>query len=113
VHAAGEANRGFNFTQRLPGVRDTRTFTAREVMVHVKCDIHPWMNAYAGVLDHPYFAVTSDGGRFELKNVPAGTYTIEAWHEKLGTQTQEVTLREGEEKEIAFAFSVTTSSDIE
>ena len=58
-------------------------------MVQIKCDVHSWMNAYAGVVSHPYFAVTAEGGAFELKNLPAGTYTIEAWHEKLGTQTAE------------------------
>ena len=61
-------------------------------MVPFKCDVHGWMNAYVGVVDHPYFAVTDKGGKFELKDLPPGTYTIEAWHEKLGTQTQSVTL---------------------
>ena len=73
-------------------------------MVHFKCDVHNWMNAYAGVLDHPYFAVTANGGAFELKDLPAGTYTIEAWHEKLGTQTQSVTLAAKETKTISFTF---------
>ena len=68
-------------------------------MVPFKCDVHNWMSAYVGVLDHPYFAVTHDGGTFELKDLPAGTYTVEAWHEKLGTQTQTVTLGEKESKE--------------
>jgi Carboxypeptidase regulatory-like domain len=62
------------------------------------------MSAYAGVLTHPYFAVTAGGGSFELKNVPAGTYTIEAWHEALGTQVQTVTLGEKESKTIDFKF---------
>ena len=63
-----------------------------------------WMNAYAGVLSHPYFAVTANGGAFELKDLPPGTYTIEAWHEKLGTQTQSVTLGAKETKTVGFAF---------
>ena len=109
VHAIANANRGFNFTQQIAGMRDTRTFKAREVMVHVKCDVHPWMHAYAGVLDHPYLAVTASGGRFDLKNVPPGSYTVEAWHEKLGTRTQKVTVREGEGTEISFRFSTTGS----
>lgn len=104
VHANAEVNRGFNFPQPLAGMRTTRTFTAREVMVHMKCDVHPWMSAYVGVMDHPYFAVTANGGRFELKNVPAGTYTLEAWHEKLGTQTRQVTLAEEDSQELTFTF---------
>lgn len=104
VSATATVNRGFNFSQPMQGLRNTQTFTAPEVMVRFKCDVHGWMSAYAGVLDHPYFAVTADGGRFELKNVPAGTYTIEAWHEKLGTQTQAVTLGEKESKDVAFTF---------
>jgi Carboxypeptidase regulatory-like domain len=58
------------------------------------------------VLDHPYFAVTSPGGQFDLEDVPAGTYTIEAWHEKLGTQTQSVTIAENDSKDISFTFKI-------
>ena len=88
----------------MQGMKNTTTFTAPEVMVRFKCDVHSWMDAYAGVLDHPYFAVTANGGAFELKDVPPGTYTIEAWHEKLGTQTQSVTLGAKEAKTISFTF---------
>lgn len=105
VHALPAVNREFNVGQPSQGMRDVRTFTAPEVMVRVKCDVHAWMHAYVGVVDHPYFAVTADGGTFSLEHVPAGTYTIEAWHEKLGTQTQTVTLGETESKDIAFTFA--------
>jgi len=104
VHALPNVNQEFNFSQQIQRQKDSRFFTAPEVMVRFKCDLHGWMSAYAGVLDHPYFAVTSLGGQFELKDVPAGTYTIEAWHEKLGTQTQAVTLGEKDSKEISFTF---------
>jgi hypothetical protein len=67
--------------------------------------VHGWMNAYVGVLDHPYFAVTDKSGKFELKSLPPGTYTIEAWHEKLGTQTATVTVGQGESKTADFNFS--------
>ena len=53
-------------------------------MIRVKCNIHGWMHAFIGVVDNPYFAVTGDDGTFELKNVPPGEYTIEAWQEELG-----------------------------
>ena len=62
------------------------------------------MNAYVGVLDHPYFATTDMDGKFELKTLPPGTYTIEAWHEKLGAQTASVTLGAKETKDISFTF---------
>lgn len=104
VSAVANTNRGFNFGQPLPGLKETKTFTAPEVMVRFTCNVHQWMTAYAGVLEHPYFAVTKDGGQFTLRNVPAGTYTVEAWHEKLGTQSQSVTLAEKEQKPVTFTF---------
>jgi hypothetical protein len=73
-------------------------------MVHFKCNVHGWMSAYAGVVSHPYFAVSANGGAFELKSLPAGTYTVEAWHEKLGTKTQTVTIGEKEAKTVDFTF---------
>lgn len=105
VHGAGNVNQQFNFAQVVQGVKNTRTLTAPEVMVPFKCNVHNWMTAYAGVLPHPYFAVTANGGAFELRNLPPGTYTIEAWHEKLGTASQSVTLAEKETKTVAFTFA--------
>ena len=108
VNARGEINQPFNIGQFQKGMKNTATFTAQEVMIMFKCDVHPWMNAYAGVVSHPYFAVTKQGGAFELKTLPAGTYTIEAWHEQLGTQTQTVTVAENESKTITFTFNAAT-----
>jgi plastocyanin len=108
VNAAAKVNQGFNLGQPIQGMRNAKVFTAPEVMVRIKCDVHSWMTAYAGVLTHPYFAVTANGGAFELKGLPPGTYTIEAWHEKLGTQTQSVTLGDTETKNISFTFKATT-----
>jgi len=104
LHAIPQVNPEWNKGQALKNIVDEKVFTSPEVMVPFKCDVHNWMRAYVGVMDHPYFAVTHDGGKFELKNLPAGTYTVEAWHEKLGTQTQSVTLGEKESKTIAFTF---------
>jgi plastocyanin len=104
IHALPKGNAEFNTGQPIQGMKTTHTFTAKEVMVPFKCDVHGWMNAYVGVLDHPYFAVTKDDGKFALKDLPPGTYTIEAWHEKLGTMTQSVTLGAKETKDVNFAF---------
>ncbi|MDQ3213785.1 MAG: carboxypeptidase regulatory-like domain-containing protein [Acidobacteriota bacterium] len=105
VHAMPETNREFNLGQPIKRQVDRRTFTAREVMVPFKCNVHSWMQAFVGVMDHPYFAVTHDGGTFALERLPAGTYTVEAWHEKLGTQTQKVTLGEKQSSELTFTFN--------
>jgi len=104
VHGRPETNREFNFGQPVPGMKSTVTFTAPEVLIPFKCDVHSWMNAYIGAVDHPYFAVTGNGGKFELRSIPPGTYTIEAVHEKLGRQTESVTLGEKDAKEITFTF---------
>lgn len=106
VNAMAKVNQGFNMGQAIQGMKNAKVFTAPEVMVRIKCDVHAWMTAYAGVVSHPYFAVTAGGGAFELKNLPAGTYTIEAWHEKLGTQTQTVTVGAKESKSISFTFKI-------
>ena len=107
IHAIPKANQEFNNGQPIQGMKMTHTFTAKEIMVPFKCDVHGWMNAYVGVLDHPYFAVTDADGKFDIKTLPPGTYTIEAWHEKLGTTTQSVTVGQKETKEINFTFKAT------
>jgi plastocyanin len=106
IHALPMANREFNRGQALKGLKYTTTFTVPEVMLPFKCDVHKWMNAWVGVLEHPFYAVSGDGGAFEITGLPPGTYTIEAWHEKLGTQTQSVTIGAKESKSISFTFKV-------
>ena len=111
VHLVAKANDQFNFPQYVKGQTNRKTFDAKEVMVRFQCDVHPWMRSYAGVLDHPYFAVSANGGQFELKNVPAGTYTVEAWHERLGTKTQEITIGEKESRDVTFTFTPSASTN--
>jgi len=106
VHALPAANREFNRGQGLKGLKYTTVFTTPEVMVPFKCDVHKWMNAWVGVVEHPFYAVSGAGGAFEIKGLPPGTYTIEAWHEKLGTQTQMVTIGAKESKAISFTFKI-------
>jgi plastocyanin len=110
VHALPAANKEFNFSQPIRTQKDRRSFASPEVMVRIKCDMHSWMAAYAGVVDHPYFAVTEPAGAFELKQLPPGTYTIEAWHEKLGAQTRQVTLTEKGSAEVTFTFKASAAT---
>jgi plastocyanin len=105
IHAWPMANAEFNKGQALQGMKDTHVFSTREVMVPFRCDVHRWMNSFVGVLDHPFFAVTGADGSFQLKGLPPGTYTIEAWHEKFGTKTASVTVGAKESKDVAFTFS--------
>ena len=104
IHATPKGNSEFNTGQPMQGMKTEHKFNTKEIMVPFKCDVHGWMNAYVGVLDHPYFATSDDGGKFSLKGVPPGTYTIEAWHERLGTQTASVTLGAKETKDVSFTF---------
>ena len=104
IHAMPKGNAEFNNGQPIQGMKMSHTFDKPEVMVPFKCDVHGWMNAYVGVVNHPYFAVTDKDGKFALPNLPPGTYTIEAWHEKLGAQTASVTIAAKEKKEITFTF---------
>jgi len=72
--------------------RMTVQFDKSEAPFKVKCDVHPWMGAFIGVFDHPYFAVTNDDGSYVISGLEPGDYVIEAWHEKLGSQTANVTV---------------------
>ena len=105
VRANGTINQPFNTSTPLEGVSFTRTFATREVMVPFKCDVHAWMTAYLGVLDHPYFGTTAPDGKVVLGNLPPGTYTIEAWHEELGAKTQQVTIAAKDSKDVTFNFA--------
>ena len=104
IHSLPEKNEAFNLGMPVKGMKYTKKFDKQEVMIRIKCDVHGWMSAYCGVLTHPFFAVTAADGTYTIKDLPAGTYTIEAWHEKLGTQTQQVTVGAQESKPAAFTF---------
>ncbi|OHB69284.1 MAG: hypothetical protein A2W23_02995 [Planctomycetes bacterium RBG_16_43_13] len=86
------------------GAKYQAKITKSEVMIPIMCDLHPWMTGYIGVLQHPYFYVTGADGRFELKNIPAGEYTIETWHEKLGTQQQKIILAPNKNQKVVFTY---------
>ncbi len=97
-------NLPWNKSQPIGSTPIETSFDHPELAIKVLCNIHPWMCAYVFVFAHPYFDVTSKKGTFELKNLPPGTYTIEAWQEKYGTQDQSVTLAAKQAKSISFAF---------
>jgi plastocyanin len=103
IHPTPNTNREWNMTQPH-GMPLEQSFAREEVAIPVKCNIHPWMKGYIAVFKHPYFAVTDKNGSFELKDLPTGTYTITAWQEKLGPQSQKVTISAGEAKTLDFAF---------
>ncbi len=92
----------FNNGMPTKGSTIEKKFTKPEMAVRIKCDVHPWMNAYANVFDHPYFAVTDNAGNYTISNVPPGDYTIEMWHEKLGTKTEKVKVTEGGSSTVDF-----------
>ena len=105
INASPATNRGFNFGQPVANMESTRSFPAAEVMIPVRCDVHGWMGAYIGVVDHPYYAVTGESGEFSLETLPPGDYTITAWHERYGVQTEAVTVVTGETADVTFVFS--------
>jgi hypothetical protein len=105
VHAIPKTNAEFNFGQPAGVDPMMRMFDRPEIGVSVQCDVHGWMRSYANVVEHPFFAVTGDDGTFEIKGLPPGDYTIEAWHERLGAQTQKVSVTEAASAVTAnFAF---------
>lgn len=104
IHVLPRFNREFNIGQPNEGMVATRAFDQPEVMIPVKCDVHPWMKAYIGVLEHPFFSVTGDGGSFQIGGLPPGNYLVEAWHEVYGVQSQLVTVADQETKEVGFTF---------
>ena len=105
IKAKATKNRPFNISQPTAGMKTMRTFPATEVMVALECNVHGWMNAFLGVLPHPFYAVTGQDGSFSIKGLPAGTYTLEAWHEKYGVQTATVTVTGTDMKVTQFTFA--------
>lgn len=92
VRSEPQVNAPFNQGQPVQGVRYSHTFSAEEVMVPMACDVHAWMRAWIGVVNHPYFAVTGPDGEFSLPGLPPGAYIVEAWHEAAGTTAGTVTV---------------------
>jgi plastocyanin len=105
VHALPKVNKQFNMAMPPTVKESTQSFGQAEGMFMIKCDVHPWMSAYAGVFNHPYFSVSKKDGKFTISGLDPGTYEIEAWHEKLGVQKATVTVAGSESKTVAIKFS--------
>jgi plastocyanin len=105
IHPTPEKNPEWNQSQAPNDPPIEKKFNNPETLIPVKCNQHPWMKAYVGVLRHPFYAVSAKDGSYTIKGVPPGEYTIEAWHEKYGAKTQKVTIGAKESKTVDFSFS--------
>jgi len=105
VHALAKVNKIFNTAMPASRTEIEVEFTEEEFMFKIKCDVHPWMNTFVSVMSHPFFDVTDESGSFEIGKLPAGSYEIEAWHEKLGTQVLTAEVADGQTVELDFTFS--------
>jgi hypothetical protein len=107
VHAMPMVNQEFNRGMPQQNSQMTQIFTAPEQMVKFKCDLHAWMNAYGGVMPHPFFQVTGADGAFSLKGVPPGKYDVAVWTEKLGSASQTVDIGNSANASLNFTLSAT------
>lgn len=105
IHPLPRTNAEWNESQPPKGSAVVKRFTKPEVMIPVKCNVHPWMRAYIGVIDHPFFAVTGDDGTFKIKGLPPGKYTLEAWQERYGKKDVEVTVTPKEDNTVDFTYN--------
>jgi hypothetical protein len=104
VHPMSRVNKAWNKSEPVGDPPIQSTFAKPELAMPIACNIHPWMRAFLFVFDHPYFDITPKSGEFALKNLPPGTYTIEAWQERFGFQDQAVTIGAKETKSVDFVF---------
>jgi carboxypeptidase family protein len=106
VHSQTTKSNMFNVAQPISGMQYDIRLKDEEIL-QLKCDVHRWMTAFVGVVNHPYFAVSDLTGAFEINNVPAGTYTIQAWHERYGPVRQTVRVGPGAATAVNFAYTGT------
>jgi len=104
IHPTPKDNREWNESQPPQSAPIEKTFAREEIMLPVKCNQHPWMKMYINVVKSPFYAVTGPDGKFEIKGLPPGDYTIAFVHEKLGEQDQKVTIAPKESKTVDQSF---------
>ncbi|HLI30322.1 MAG TPA: carboxypeptidase regulatory-like domain-containing protein [Terriglobia bacterium] len=104
IHAMPKNNRSWNQSQTPGAPPFTKVFTHTEIMVPVKCNQHPWMSAYIGVVSNPFYAVTGNRGTYSIEGLPPGHYTIGAWTAAFGTATEQVDVEAGRVATLDFTF---------
>jgi plastocyanin len=87
------------------------SIASEAAVLKFKCDVHPWMTGFLVVTDHPFFQTTGADGAFKLDKVPAGKYTVEAWHSKYGLKTAQVTVEANKSAEAKFAYDGTEKGE--
>ena len=107
VHSLSARGNSFNISEPKAGMVQDFKLKDEEVMLKIKCDVHSWMTTYVGVVTNPYFAVSNEGGTYEIANVPAGSYTILTWHERFGPLMQKVVVRAGAATTVDFTYTGT------
>ena len=108
IHTLPKVNKAFNRAMPATSKEAETTFDKEEAIFGIKCDVHPWMNAFIGVFSHPFFAVTTADGKYTISGLDPGTYEISVWQEKLGTQTASVTVGASGSKTQDFKFALPT-----
>jgi hypothetical protein len=109
VHSSSSHRNSFNFGQPQSGISSDFKLKDEE-MLKIGCDVHRWMTAWIGVVDHPYFAVSGADGSFVIDNVPAGKRTVSVWHERFGTLTKAVDVRAGGATTVEFMYTAAAKS---
>jgi plastocyanin len=105
IHPLPRTNQEWNESQPAGTPAIIKRFTRPEIMMPVKCNVHPWMRAFIGVVSHPFFAVTSDDGSFKINGIPPGKYTIEAWQERYGVKDIAVTVSPKTQQTVNFEYT--------
>ena len=109
VHSLSATTNSFNVSQPFEDMVHEVRLAKEDGMLRIKCDRHRWMTEYVGIVEHPYFAVSDRSGTFSIEGVPAGTQTIQAWHEVYGTLTQTVRVEAGAVTTVDFTYPASTT----
>ena len=104
IRSVTQNNKSFNIPMPKKDQRLTMTFDKPEIFMQSKCSVHPWMGAYIAVLDNPFFSKTNANGEYSIPHLPAGTYTMEVWHEVFGVQSKEFTIKDNDNLSFDFSF---------